>query len=418
MFRFIHTADIHLDSPLKGLAVYEDAPVGDIRRATRRAFDNLINLAIDEKVAFVLISGDLYDGDWKDYNTGLFFADRMGRLEKAGIKVFIVSGNHDAASQITKAMPLPDNVFLFPEADPHSVVIEGLGVALHGQSYRSRVVDENIASRYPSAIPGYFNIGLLHTALTGRPGHEPYAPCRVDDLLSKGYDYWGLGHVHTRELLSRDPCIIFPGNIQGRHIRETGPKGVTLISVEDGRMSAIEERIMDVLRWGVCRADLSDCETRDDVYQCIRTAMEGARRQAEGRILALRLLLEGASPMHAELHAGFGRWTEEIRGIAAGLGDVWLEKIKVGTSRKISLEEIVGDDTPLGGLLQAIENLDFGNGEISSLLPEFAGLMTKLPPGILDSESVLYNSAARQSELLEEVRELLVAKLLLHGDGA
>ncbi len=418
MFRFIHTADIHLDSPLKGLEVYEDAPVEDIRKATRRAFDNLINLAIDEKVAFVLISGDLYDGDWKDYNTGLFFADRMGRLEKAGIKVFIVSGNHDAASQITKVMPLPGNVVLFPAASPHSVVLEELGLALHGQSYRNRVVDENIASRYPPAIPGYFNIGLLHTALTGRPGHEPYAPCRVDDLQAKGYDYWALGHVHTRELISRDPCIIFPGNIQGRHIRETGPKGATLVSVEGGRIAAIEERIVDVLRWGICRADISDCEKREDLYTCVRKALEGAQQQADGRILALRLLLAGASPMHAELHAGFTRWTEEIRGIAAGLGDVWLEKIKIGTSRKISLEELVGDDTPLGGLLQAIENLDFGAGELSSLLPEFAGLMSKLPPGILDPESVLQNSAAQQSELLEEVRELLVAKLLLHGDGS
>jgi len=179
MVRFIHTADIHLDSPLKGLEAHEDAPVDEIRGATRRAFDNLIELAIEEEVDFVLIAGDLYDGDWKDYNTGLFFVDRMGKLDRAGIRVFIILGNHDAASRITKTMPLPDNVTLLSTRKPQTVLIDDLGVAIHGQSYRSRAVTENLVAQYPRKDPDYFNIGLLHTALTGRPGHEPYAPCTV-----------------------------------------------------------------------------------------------------------------------------------------------------------------------------------------------------------------------------------------------
>ncbi len=172
MFRFLHAADIHLDSPLRGLEVHEDAPVESIRGATRRAFDNLINLAIEKKIDFIVISGDLYDGDWKDYNTGLFFAGRMGRLNKAGIKVFIVSGNHDAASQITRAMPLPDNVTLFSSRKPQSVKIEELDVTIHGQSYPSRTVTENLVSHYPQQTAHSFNIGLLHSSLTGREGHE------------------------------------------------------------------------------------------------------------------------------------------------------------------------------------------------------------------------------------------------------
>jgi exonuclease SbcD len=120
MFTFIHTADIHLDSPLRGLEVHDDAPVAEIRGATRRAFDALIDLAIDEAAAFIVIAGDLYDGDWKDYNTGLYFAGRMGRLARAGIRVFLVAGNHDAASQITKAIPWPDNVHVFSSRKPES----------------------------------------------------------------------------------------------------------------------------------------------------------------------------------------------------------------------------------------------------------------------------------------------------------
>ncbi len=261
MVRFLHTADIHLDSPLKGLEAHEDAPVEEIRGATRRAFDNCIDLAIEEAVDFLLIVGDLYDVDWKDYNTGLFFASRMGRLNRAGIAVFIVSGNHDAANQITRTMPLPDNVTFFSAKKPHSIQLNNLGVIIHGQSYPSRAVTENLALQYPQYESGFFNIGLLHTSLTGREGHEPYAPCSLDDLKSKGYDYWALGHVHQREIVAREPWIVFPGNIQGRHIRETGAKGATLVTVEDGRITDVQDYELDVLRWAICQVDLSSCET-------------------------------------------------------------------------------------------------------------------------------------------------------------
>ncbi|MEA3241599.1 MAG: DNA repair exonuclease, partial [Pseudomonadota bacterium] len=262
MVKFIHTADIHLDSPLKGLEIHEDAPVEAIRGATRRAFENLISLAIEEDVDFVLIAGDLYDGDWRDYNTGLFFVRQMGKLDAAGIKVFIVSGNHDAASQITRAMPLPDNVTVFSAKKPQSVKLDELGVIIHGQSYSSRAMSENLGLNYPRQEPGFFNIGLLHTSLTGREGHDVYAPCTIDELKSRGYDYWALGHVHQREVVSTDPLIVFSGNIQGRHIKETGAKGVTLVRVEDGRIVEVEAVELDVLRWSICQVDLSACATR------------------------------------------------------------------------------------------------------------------------------------------------------------
>ncbi|MCK5228213.1 MAG: DNA repair exonuclease, partial [Desulfobulbaceae bacterium] len=155
MFKFLHTADIHLDSPLKGLEAHEDAPVDEIRGATRRAFLSLVEMAVLEEIDFILIAGDLYDGDWKDYNTGLFFVRQMGRLHKAGIQVFIVSGNHDAASQTTKTMPLPDNVTLFSTRKPQSVKLDDLGVIIHGQSYSSRAVNENLASSYPQHDSNY-----------------------------------------------------------------------------------------------------------------------------------------------------------------------------------------------------------------------------------------------------------------------
>ena len=274
MFRFVHAADIHLDSPLRGLEAYPDAPVEQIRGAARRTFDNLVNLAVDEGAAFVLLAGDLFDGDWKDYNTGLYFTHRMGRLREAGIRVLMVSGNHDAASQLTRTLRLPDNVTLFPHRKAATVTLDDLGAAVHGQSFGGRVVSEDLSRDFPKAVPGMCNIGLLHTSLTGRPNHESYAPCTAEGLASRGYDYWALGHVHRREVVGRDPWIVFPGNIQGRHIRETGPKGCAVVTVESGRVSGVEFRDVDVLRFEVCRVDLTGCAGSDGVRDRVREALD------------------------------------------------------------------------------------------------------------------------------------------------
>lgn len=420
MFRFLHTADIHLDSPLKGLEAHEDAPVEEIRGATRRAFDNCIDLAIDEAVDFLLIAGDLYDVDWKDYNTGLFFAGRMGRLHRAGIAVFIISGNHDAANQITRTMPLPDNVTLFSSQKTQSIRLDTLGVIIHGRSYSSRAVTENLALQYPPCQPGYFNIGLLHTSLTGREGHEEYAPCTLDELQSKGYDYWALGHVHKHEIVAEDPWIVFPGNIQGRHIRETGAKGATLITVEDGRITDIQQHELDVLRWAGCEVDLSQCDTAQSVYDAVRQAFEIELAEANGRPLALRLILTGRCPVHTLLLERTAQWTEEFRGIGAGLGNLWLERVKFQTTWSIGPEETAetaAGDTALTGLLHAIEQFEFDSETLVQLVPELGSLNNKLPAEISGGdEPFLASSPERITELRSQVQELLRAQLLRHGE--
>jgi exonuclease SbcD len=416
MFKFIHTADIHLDSPLKGLEVHEDAPVEEIRGATRRAFDNLIDLAIEEEVDFILIAGDLYDGDWKDYNTGLFFSARMGRLYKSGIKVFIVSGNHDAASQLTKTMPLPDNVTLFSSKKPQCVKLDDLGAIIHGQSYSYRAVTENLASQYPQYDSNYFNIGLLHTSLTGREGHEDYAPCTLDDLKSKGYDYWALGHVHKREIISKEPWIVFPGNIQGRHIKETGAKGASLVSVEDGRIIKVEGLELDVLRWAVCQVDLSECETSEKIYDVVRQALEQELDQVNSKPLAIRLVLTGSCPIHGNLLDQTTQWTEGFRSIAVQFGEMWLEKVKFQTTRKVSLEEMFGEDNPIADLLKSVQQIELDGDTLFGLVPELSALKNKLPAEIqTGDESFLDPSPDKIEGLRNEIQELLIAKLLQHG---
>ncbi len=412
MVRFIHAADIHLDSPLKGLELYEDAPVEEIRGAARRAFDHLVDLAIEEDVDFILIAGDLWDGDWKDYNTGLYFSARMARLSKAGIRVFIVSGNHDAASPLTRGMPLPETVTFFTSQKPQSVKLDDLGILIHGQSYPNRAVMENLASQYPQYDPDYFNIGLLHTSLTGREGHEAYAPCTIDDLKSKGYDYWALGHVHKREIISKDPWIVFPGNIQGRHIRETGAKGASLVTIEDGAVTKVAPLELDVLRWEVCRVDLSGCELSESIYSEVRQALEQALDNSDGRSIALRLVLTGACSVHTQLLDRTTRWTEGFRSIAVQLGSLWLEKVKFRTSRRKGLEEMFGKDTPLAGLLASVRQIELDGDALFGLVPELSALKSKLPPEIHTGEpSFLLASPDKISELRNDIQEFLIARL-------
>jgi len=415
MFKFIHAADIHLDSALRGLMRYEGAPIDEIRSATRRAFDNLIDLAIDENVAFVLLSGDIYDGDWKDYNTGLHFVDRMGRLRDADIRVFMLAGNHDAASQITKPLRLPDNITVFSTKRPETTILSDLNVAIHGQGFANRAVTEDLSRAYPQGDSHLFNIGLLHTCLDGKPGHEPYAPCSVDGLRSKGYQYWALGHVHNREEVSQEPWIVFPGNIQGRHIRETGPKGCTLVTVDNGEVDAVEHRDLDVLRWSHCKVDVGGSDTAEDVFQRVRDILLQSLTDAEGRPVAVRLVLYGATSVHAQLIADQEHWVQEYRALAIGLGGagLWLEKVIIDTRLPVSADEIISRDDALGGLLLTIQAMELDESALAVLVEEITVFRQKLPAEIL-SGSNKYDPTDPEviKEVLEEIKDLLVTRLL------
>ncbi len=360
-YTFLHTADIHLDSPLQGLERYEGAPVDEVRSAARRALVNLVDHAIHEGVAFVLIAGDVYDGDWRDYNTGLFFAAQMTRLREAQIRVFLISGNHDAASQISKSLRLPENVHCFSTDMPETVVLENLGVAIHGQGFASARVDRDLAQGYPEALPKLFNIGLLHTSLNGRPGHAPYAPCSLAGLIAKGYDYWALGHIHQREVVHESPWIVFPGNIQGRHIRESGPKGCTVVALDEGRVVATESVSVDILRWSECSVEVSHCQHGDEVIDAVTASLSEACAEdgLDGRTLAMRLILTGATPAHTDLMNDPVRWINEIRrcGTDMGLGRAWVEKVVFKTHTPIDLGELAAREDALSELLRQMETL-------------------------------------------------------------
>jgi DNA repair protein SbcD/Mre11 len=421
MLKLLHAADVHLDSPLRGLERYPGAPAEEIRGATRRAFENLVALAIEEEVGLVLLAGDLYDGDWKDYNTGLFFSAQMARLQEAGIRAFLIAGNHDAASQITKVLRPPGNVKVFSTRRPETEILDDLGAAIHGQGFAQATVSEDLSAGYPRAVPGLFNVGLLHTSLDGRPGHAPYAPCTVDGLRSRGYQYWALGHVHEREVVASDPWIVFPGNVQGRHARETGAKGATLVTVDDRGAVHLRHRALDVFRWAVCAVDLSGAEGGEALDR-VQQSLEAALDAADGRSVAAQVRLEGACPAHDDLTADPERWVNEIRSLAAavrgpGDGSLWIEKVQVRTRRAAGLSVFEGDgegEDALGGLLRTLRTLETDDAGLARLAAGLSDLERKLPPELFEDADgpARPTDPRRLRALLDEARDLLLARLL------
>lgn len=418
-FSFIHAADIHLDSPLSGLEQYEGAPVDKIRSATRDAFKNLIDTAIDNQVSFIIIAGDLYDGDWKDYNTGLFFANQMVRLQKENIKVYLIRGNHDAASLITKELKLPDNVFEFSVKEAETYIDDELSIAIHGQGFASRAVEENLVKNYPRRQEGYLNIGILHTSATGREGHETYAPCSVEDMKGLGYDYWALGHIHLREQLhEKDPVILFPGNIQGRHIKETGSKGCTLVKVEEGTIDSLDHFPLDVLRWELCEVDASSVESIDELMNEARESLEKKYHQADGRFLAVRFRIYGATKIHQELLIAKEHLTNNLRSISldVGLGDIWVEKVKIETTRSLNIEELKAQNTPLAVILDYIKDAKNNENMLVDLLSEFQDIGQTLPYELRNSEEGFnFNDTDSVKKRIEDVEDLILYYLTKTG---
>lgn len=412
--KFIHAADIHLDSPLSGLSRYEGAPAQAIRGATRAALDNLVQLCLDEAAELLLLAGDLYDGDWRDYNTGLYFVSRMARLTREGVRVVLVRGNHDAQSQITGHLPLPKGVTELSTRRPETCLLEDLGVAVHGQGYRHASITDDLTLAYPEPRDGLLNVGLLHTCLDGRPGHAPYAPCTLERLLNQGYQYWALGHVHAREVLHADPWVVFPGNLQGRHARETGPKGASLVTVEDGLIVAVEHRSLDTVRWERCRLDATRADSGHTLVEQAAAGLERLAAAAEGRLLAARLEITGRSRAHAELCRDSAGWSERLRAAAAHLGEtVWVEKISLDTRSPLDLDDLAGRDDPLGELVKALRALRGDPAALAKLLAGFDDLKAKLPPDYRRLDAALdLDDPATLSALLEDLEQFLIPRLL------
>jgi exonuclease SbcD len=400
---FIHASDLHLDSPLKGLEAYEGAPdIEEIRSAGRQALVNLVDFALNEQVPLVMFAGDLYDGDWPDFSTGLFFAQQMQRLSKDGIRVAIVWGNHDAQNKMTKSLVMPAHVRVFSARKPETAVYDDLHIAVHGQSYAAAATSRNLAIDYPEPVAGMLNIGLLHCLLSGASGHQPYAPCTLDDLGSKGYDYWALGHVHDYRVLREDPLIIYPGCCQGRHIKEAGPKGCVLVEKINGGLSHEFIRL-DTVRWMTVSVDVSDAGTIDQVAEIFARTLTSCLAGTDGGLCCIRVILNGRTPIHGRLLVHSDALTANIRAVAADVSGqrVWIEKVRIETRSQLDLESLAQSDTPQGELLRYLQELTSS----ADLDVDQTALKSKL------ATSGIEFPMENQTELLLGAKDILISML-------
>ena len=382
MFQFIHAADIHLDSPLRGLSGFDDAPIDQIRTATRRAFENLVDLAISESVAFVLIAGDLWDGTWPYAGPGLFFIRQAKRLREAKIPLYVVKGNHDAENTLTRDLRFPDNVHLFGHLHPQTFRLDAIKVAIHGQSFREKNMTSDLAGLYPAAVRDFFNIGLLHTCLEGDSRHYAYAPASVEALVAKDYQYWALGHVHQRRIIDRGNVrIVFPGNLQGRYLPETGPKGCEVVIVDDDFKIASRLEPLDVVRWLEESVDLNGATTLDDLDGRVADVLENAKALNSGRLLAVRLHLDGVTELSTELPRGQDL-RDRLTGIAVDLGDIWLERIVVETLPPEATAQF-----PLAGeIRELLAEVAGDEAATREWMKHFAALNTQLTGDLAESD--------------------------------
>jgi DNA repair exonuclease SbcCD nuclease subunit len=331
-FSFLHAADLHLGSPFQGLSLRDPRLAERFGAASREAFEALIDRALEERVAFAIFAGDIFDGEWRDASAALFFNRQIARLTREGVKVYLLKGNHDAESVVTKSLSLPDAAHEFPARKARTFLIEELRVALHGRSFADRAESGNFAVDYPEPKPGWLNIGVLHSSLDGRPGHANYAPCALTDLRAKNYDYWALGHVHAHEIVCENPFVVYPGNLQGRSIRECGEKGAVLVDVEDGAVKGLRRLIVDRARFAEILIDASGLETPAELLREISARAREEIEGAAGRFLAARLRVQGASALHPQLAADPSGWREQVEAALHHAGDtIELEKFLVET---------------------------------------------------------------------------------------
>ncbi|RUY92455.1 DNA repair exonuclease [Mesorhizobium sp. M7A.F.Ca.CA.001.12.2.1] len=379
-FRFVHTADIHLDSPLRSLALRNGDLAELVGDASRQAFVSIVDLCLAERVDALVIAGDLYDGDQTSMKTARFLASQMTRLHQAGIRVFKIRGNHDALSRISKQLVFPETVTIFG-GRPQSVLqtAAGLDVMFHGLSFASPKAPDSLLPKYSVPREGAINVGIMHTSLAGSPGHDVYAPCNATDLHAHGFDYWALGHIHVRQVHPGASTVVMPGIPQGRDINEAGEKSVTLVTIRDDRTVEIEERLTSIAQFERVNVDLTEMEEWSDVVGRVRSALERVRASVKSRHAVVRLDLTGASPLSWALIRDRDLLLAEAEQAAEQTGDTWVEKLelKVSPSTSQTCEEAADPIFELAQSMRADAGSDAFRAEARALVQK---MVADLPP--------------------------------------
>ena len=414
-FRFVHAADLHIDSPFAGVGDADNRVATRLREATFEAFQNLVDLCINQNADFLVIAGDVYDGADRSVRAQLRFRDGLAKLADKGIQSFVVHGNHDPLDGWQSSISWPEGIHIFG-ATPEWKNFEKNGevvAAVQGMSYPTREVTDNLATQFsPPESGNLFAIGLLHANVGANNAHPNYAPCTVEDLSQSGIDYWALGHVHTRQTLKRAaPVIAYPGNTQGRHPNETGARGALVVDVDPSGASKSEFVALDVVRYERSDVDISNIETIDSLDSAIRQATDNLSVQAEDRDVVCRLNIVGRGPLHEQLAAtgAVDDLLDSVRSAWSGGGSpwVWVERIIDSTRPAIDIESRAKADDFLGATLKRALLSSIESDEIDRLTEVVADVYTGRRNGLdkpTDEQVSAWAEEARWylAELLEQ----------------
>lgn len=415
--KFVHAADLHIDSPLLGLERYEGAPAERVRQATRTAFRRVVDVCLAERANFLLLAGDVFDGDWRDANTGLFFVKELARLREVGCHALLLRGNHDHALTQTLLYRLPDFVHAFGtpnQADRHSFVFEGDGVAFHGVSYPQKKVVDSLLPLYPPPTRDLLNVGLLHTNCVASSAHDRYAPCSVAELAAFGYQYWALGHVHAHQILSRDPWIVYPGNTQGRHARETGPKGCLVVTTKGNAIEDVTFVETGTMRFSHATVTLDENDGEAELFERVEKALDAIASEGGERASAVRLELAGTTRAHGMLVREHARIEYALRSVALSRSDgIWLEKVLFLTRPLVPLADLRASHGLVGELLRSLEHLRTEDGEpdLQTLAERALGPIRKKLKGEADEIKLALTDTPTLIELIDRVEGLLAERL-------
>jgi len=407
--KLLHTADLHLDSPLKSLALRDPDLRDVIANATRSALTRIVDIALNERAAGLLIAGDLFDNKERSAQTGAFLIDQMMRLRAAGIRVFVIKGNHDAENPITGALDLPDNVHSFDARGGRIALRDDLWI--HGVSFAERHAPNSLLPRFGAPVAGAVNIAMLHTSLAGAPGHDSYAPCSVSDLIAMGFDYWALGHVHKHTVHSMAPWIVMPGNPQGRDIGEAGPKSCTLLTIQNRNISVRDVPTAEVT-FAHSNLDISGAQTDDEVRTCLKAHLQAEADTLTAPHGVLRLTLSGHTKRHWHMLRQRDTWQAFATDLARQTGRLWLDKLLLDLTPPQTKESQSGAVDELAALMGQIRNEP---GFETAAADAVDALLTDLPPAVRDR---LAPDAEALAHLIRDLTERGAAQVRAHMQGA
>jgi len=420
-FRFVHAADLHLDTPFQGIAGPAPGVAQALQEASLQAWDNLVTLTIEDEAAFLLIAGDIYDGADRGVRAQLRFVDGLKRLSAAGIETFIVHGNHDPLDGWSAVREWPDGVTVFGCEAVQSVAtrIGRQTVHVHGISYRTRDVQDNLTLGFRRSRGKSLNLGLLHANACGDAEHAAYCPCSLGDLDSAGMDYWALGHIHKQQFLRQNgPWIAYSGNTQGRSPKpsETGPKGVLVVEVEGSTIDSVGFEAVDVVRFVACTVDVHDLADVPSLQSRVMKQVDELRREHGERSLLVRVVLEGRGSIASDLRreGALAEICGELRGGYEGLDPfLWIESIKDRSRGVLDLDALRERDDFSAELLRLADGLTADPDAMAAFVKGAGGMLDK--PGQVERALRDFETEA-PDEVLAEALELALDGLEREAD--